>query len=193
MNIQDALLRGLVPAGRLDAGVPRPVTEADFTRSYIGYSDLFGGQPTWDTFFERLQDLGLQPTMAALSFLNSWLYLKGGIQAQAEMIGLAVHRVLARREGDGALRSHLGRARPYHLRVSTPTPGVSTGSTTIRSRSEYSMPGAAAPPLTPPPRRAGFGFWRRPAGKHHCRINWGRGPGFPTSARRASHALYDSE
>lgn len=88
MNIQDALLRGLVPAGRPNAGVPpRPLTEADFARSYVGYSDLFGVQPTWDTFFERLQDLGLQPTMAALSFLNSWLYLKGGIQAQAEMIG----------------------------------------------------------------------------------------------------------
>ena len=84
MNIQDALLRGLVPAGRPDAGVPaRPLTEADFARSYVGYSDLFGVQPTWATFFERLQDLGLQPTMAALSFLNSWLYLKGGIQAQA--------------------------------------------------------------------------------------------------------------
>jgi hypothetical protein len=88
MNIQDALLRGLVPAGRPDAGVPaRPLTEADFARSYVGYSDLFGVQPTWATFFERLQDLGLQPTMAALSFLNSWLYLKGGIQAQAEIIG----------------------------------------------------------------------------------------------------------
>jgi hypothetical protein len=41
----------------------------------------------WDSFFERLQDLGLQSTMAALSFLNSWMYLKGGIQAQAEIIG----------------------------------------------------------------------------------------------------------
>ena len=87
MNIQEALLRGLVPAGRPDAGVPRLLTEADFARSYVGYSDLFGVQPTWDTFFERLQDLGLQPTMAALSFINSWLYLKGGIQAQAEIVG----------------------------------------------------------------------------------------------------------
>lgn len=88
MNIQDALLRGLVPAGRPDAGVPaRPLTEADFARSYVGYFDLFGVQPPWDSFFERLQDLGLQPTMAALSFLNSWMYLKGGIQAQAEIIG----------------------------------------------------------------------------------------------------------
>lgn len=88
MNIQDALLRGLLPAGRPDARVPRrPVTEADFARSYVGYSDLFGVQPTWRIFFERLQDLGLQPTMAALSFINSLLYLKGGIQAQAEIVG----------------------------------------------------------------------------------------------------------
>jgi hypothetical protein len=36
---------------------------------------------------ERLQDLGLQPTMTALSFLNSWMYLTGRVQAQAEIIG----------------------------------------------------------------------------------------------------------
>lgn len=87
MNIRDPLLRGLAPgpAGRTDTG--RALTEADFARSYVGYSDLFGIKPTWDVFFERLRSVGLQPTMAALSFINSVLYLNGSIQAQIAIIG----------------------------------------------------------------------------------------------------------
>ena len=85
-DIREALLRGLNPAPVPQANQRTAITEADFARSYVGYSDLFGVRPTWASFFDRLRDIALQPTMAALSFINSVLYLKGGIQAQVELI-----------------------------------------------------------------------------------------------------------
>jgi hypothetical protein len=52
--------------------------------------------------------------------------------------------------------------------------------------SRVSFGGCAALDTASAPRR----IWvLATAGARNCRINWGRGQGFPTSARRASHAL----
>ena len=50
-------------------------TEAEYIRSYITYSELFGTTPTWDEFFKRLAGIGLQSVMASLSFINSVMYV----------------------------------------------------------------------------------------------------------------------
>jgi hypothetical protein len=64
---EDALRRGLAVG---TDGSARPLTEADFTRSYVTYSELFGLQPTWENFFDLLRDIGLQSVMASLSYVN---------------------------------------------------------------------------------------------------------------------------
>ncbi|CAN5746328.1 hypothetical protein BH24ACI4_BH24ACI4_30230 [soil metagenome] len=86
MDIHDALRDGLAPVGARAPGDQRPLTEADFARSYVTHSELFGPSPTWELFFDRLRDIGLQSVMASLSFINSVLYVKGGIQAQREIV-----------------------------------------------------------------------------------------------------------
>ena len=84
MDIHDSLLQGLAPSAAY-GGERRALTEADFARSYVTYSELFGSTPTWEMFFERLRSTGLQSVMASLSFINSVLYLKGGIQASGRL------------------------------------------------------------------------------------------------------------
>lgn len=105
MSVEDALRRGLA------AGMPgsaRPLTEADFARSYVTYSELFGIQPTWENFFDRLSDLGLQSLMVSLSYVNSVLYLKGGIQAQSDLVDNTF---------DTELRSRLAQLQDLETRV----------------------------------------------------------------------------
>lgn len=106
MDIHDALLDELAPAGARAHGEQRPLTEADFARSYVTHSELFGSNPTWELFFDRLRDIGLQSVMASLSFINSVLYVKGGIQAQREIVSntfdsdLMARLVAAARSGE---------------------------------------------------------------------------------------------
>lgn len=71
---------------------PRPPTkktpaEMGYLRVYITYSELFGTEPSWDDFFSRLRGIGLRPVMAALSYLNTLLKVKGTLQAQDETVG----------------------------------------------------------------------------------------------------------
>jgi hypothetical protein len=91
MDIRDTLLQGLGPRAAPDGGERRPLTEADFARSYVTYSELFGSNPTREMFFDRLRGTGLQSVMASLSFINSVLYISSRYGYALRQIHLRNH------------------------------------------------------------------------------------------------------
>lgn len=94
MDIHELLLNGLwrdqsmlaLPAWYRPRAPKKLPSEGDYVRSRITYAELFGAEPTWEEFFERLRGIGLHSIMAALSYINSVLYVKGALQAQTEIV-----------------------------------------------------------------------------------------------------------
>ena len=85
----------LVPAA-YRAPASRPA-ELSYLRTRITYAELFGTEPTWNQFFERLGAIGLHSVMASLSYLNSVLHVKGTLNAQTDLVNGTFDRDLRRR------------------------------------------------------------------------------------------------
>ena len=64
------------PSHRPEGRIHLP-SEVDYVRTLVGYADLFGKQPTWRDFFNRLGAVSLEPLMHTLSYLNSVLHVRG--------------------------------------------------------------------------------------------------------------------
>jgi hypothetical protein len=78
----------LVPASyRPRPSAPERHPELNFLRTRLTHSELFGAEPTWDAFFDRLKDIGLRPIMAALSDLNAVLHVRGIANVQDQWVG----------------------------------------------------------------------------------------------------------
>jgi hypothetical protein len=85
----------MVPAA-FRAPASRPA-ELSYLRTRITYAELFGAEPTWDQFFERLRAIGLHSVMASLSYLNSVLHVKGTLNAQDDLVNGTFDEDLRRR------------------------------------------------------------------------------------------------
>lgn len=95
MDIKEALRRGLSFGSPADP--TPPITHADFARSYVTYKDVFGVEPTWDMFTERLRNTGLKSLMVSLSHINSVMYVKGVVVAQRDLVDGTFDAELIRR------------------------------------------------------------------------------------------------